>query len=473
MTPDDCYRALCARDRRFDGLFFVGVTTTGIYCRPICPARTPGRSRCRFFTRAAEAEREGFRACFRCRPECAPGGAPVDAAPRLVAAALARIAQGALDACSVEDVAAELGVTGRHLRRSVLAAVGVSPVELAQTRRLGLARWLIQDTSLSMTAVAEGAGFRSLRRFNAAFRERFSRSPSSLRRRDTAPAGTIALRLAARPPFAGAALMRFLGDRAIPGVETVTEGRYRRLAQVGDRTGWLEAELDPERPGVIVRVDVALLPVLGEVLARVRALFDLDARPDLIDPHLAGDAVLRPLVARQPGLRVAGAFDPWELAVRAVLGQQVSVRAATTVSGRLVTAFGRPVAGGWTFPPPRALARASVDKVRAIGLTGARAGTIVALAERVASGTVALSATADPELAVRTLRAVPGIGEWTADYIAMRALRVPDIFLGGDLAVRRALGASRPREAEARAAGWRPWRAYGLMHLWGSLAAGG
>jgi AraC family transcriptional regulator of adaptative response / DNA-3-methyladenine glycosylase II len=473
MNPDDRYRALCARDRRFDGLFFVGVTTTGIYCRPICPARTPGRARCRFFDRAAEAERAGFRACFRCRPECAPGSAPADAAPRLVAGALARIAGGALDAASVDDLAAELGVTARHLRRSVLAAVGVTPIELAQTRRLGLARWLIQDTGLSMTAVAEAAGFRSLRRFNAAFRERFGRPPSSLRRRAGPVPGSITLRLAARPPFAGAALMRFLGDRAIPGVEMVSGDRYRRLVTMGERVGWVEAALDPERPGVEVRVDVALLPALGEVLARLRALFDLDARPDVIDAHLGDDPVLRPLVARQPGLRVAGAFDPFELSVRAILGQQVSVRAATTVSGRLVSAFGRRVEAGWIFPPPAALARASVERVQAIGVPGARAATIVGLARKVADGGVDLSAAADPEAAVAALRTVPGIGAWTAHYIAMRALRAPDAFLESDLVVRRALGASRPAQAEARAASWRPWRAYGLMHLWGAQAAGG
>ena len=475
LDAEHCYRALCARDRRFDGIFFVAVETTGIYCRPICPVRTPARARCRFFVRAAEAELEGFRACFRCRPERAPGLAPVDSTPRLVTRALARIASGALDAGSVDDVARELGVTGRHLRRAVEAAIGVSPIALAQTRRLGVAKWLIQDTSLPITDVAYTAGFASIRRFNASFRERFGCAPTAIRRggMDATARDGVTLRLEARTPFAGPALFAFLKSRAIPGVEEVSDTSYRRFARIGRCEGWIDAALATERPSIVTRVDARLLPELAEVVARLRALFDLDARPDLIDAHLSTDTVLAPLVARAPGVRVPGAFDAWELAVRAVLGQQVSVRGATTVSGRLVRAFGErlPADGAWCFPSPTALTAASVDDVRQIGIPGARARTIVALARAVANGDVDLSPGADPDTTVAALDAVPGIGPWTAGYVAMRALRVPDSFLPDDLAAKKALGVSRAKDAARLSERWRPWRAYALMHLWSSLAS--
>ena len=480
LDPEHCYRALHARDRRFDGLFFVGVESTGIYCRPVCPARTPQRARCRFFDRAATAEREGFRACLRCRPERAPGHAPVDAGPRLVRSALSQIATGSLDRMSVDDLAGELGVTGRHLRRTLEAAVGVTPIELAQSRRLGLAKWLIQDTQLPMTEVAFASGYASIRRFNAAVASHFGCAPSALRRTKPRPAPTrdFTLRLEARPPFAGQALLRFLHGRAIAGVEDVSDSHYRRWVSIEDAAGWIHVELDEARPGIVVRIDVGLLPQVTEVVARLRALFDLDARPDLIDEHLARDPALAEHVARVPGLRVPGAFDVWELAVRAILGQQVSVRAATTVSGRLVQMFGERIgssaaegeAAAWKFPSARVLAARTPEQVCKIGLPLARAATIVALAKRMESGAVDLSATAELDTAVAALQEVRGIGEWTAHYIAMRALRAPDIFLGGDLAARKALGVTRTKDAEALSDRWRPWRAYALMHLWNSLS---
>ncbi len=472
LDHDQCYRALSARDRRFDGVFFVGVETTGIYCRPICPARTPGRTRCRFFTRAAEAEKAGFRACFRCRPERAPGLSIADATPRLVQGALAKIAAGELDRGSVDDVARSLGVTSRHLRRAVEAAVGVSPIELAQTRRLGLAKLLLHETALPLTEVAFASGFASVRRFNAAFVERFGQPPSAVRRahaeaRDAAAAITI--RLDARAPFASDALLAFLRGRAIPGVEEVTGSSYRRFAAIGAASGWLEATVDPLRPGILVRLDASLVPAIGEVVTRLRSLFDLDARPDVIDASLRRDRRLAPLVARTPGLRVPGAFDGWELLVRAILGQQVSVAAATTISGRLVRAFGAPP----RFPSAAALARAPLDEVRAIGLPRSRAETILALADAVASGRVDLAPGADPDRVLASLLEVRGIGEWTAAYVAMRVLRRPDAFLAGDLAAKKALGVSRAADAERLSERWRPFRAYALMHLWRSLSGGG
>lgn len=474
MTPgaldhEQCYRALCARDRRFDGVFFVGVETTGIYCRPICPARTPGKARCRFFAHAAEAERAGFRACFRCRPERAPGLATADATPRLVASALAKIGAGALDRGSVDDVAASLGITSRHLRRAVEAAVGVSPIELAQTRRLGLAKLLLHDTALPLTDVAFASGFASVRRFNAAFQERFGQPPSALRRSPASRRDGITLRLDARAPFAAPALFEFLRGRAIPGVEEVTATTYRRFASFAGASGWLEAAIDPERAGIVVRLDASLVPAIGDVVARLRALFDLDARPDVIDAALATDRALAPLVARTPGLRVPGAFDPWELLVRAILGQQVSVAAATTISGRLVAAFGAEP----RFPSAAVLAAASIDDVRAIGLPRARAETVIGVARAVASGAVDLAPGADPDRVTAALLEVRGIGPWTAAYVSMRVRRRPDAFLSGDLAAKKALGVTRASDAERLSARWRPFRAYALMHLWRSLSGGG
>jgi AraC family transcriptional regulator of adaptative response / DNA-3-methyladenine glycosylase II len=468
LAPEHCYRALRARDPRFDGVFFVGVETTGVYCRPICPARTPMRARCRFFDRAAAAERAGFRACLRCRPERAPGQAPVDLGPQLVRGSLVEIAAGALDHMSVEALADRFGVTGRHLRRTLEAAVGVTPVELAQSRRLGMAKWLIQDTQLPLTEIAFAAGFSSIRRFNATVAQKFGCPPSALRRpRGTAAvsspeAARVSLRLEARSPFAGPALLAFLRTRAIPDVEWVTERSYGRWVRHGDVVGRVDAELDPDRSGIIAHIDGRLLAHVTDIVARLRALFDLDARPDLIDAHLARDPRLVASVRRVPGLRVPGAFDGWELAVRAVLGQQISVAGATTISGRLVAQLGTAHA----LPGPAKLAAAQVQDVAAIGIPRARAATLIALAQRVHDGAIDLSPAAESARTVTALQQVPGVGPWTAQYIALRALRDPDGFLAGDLGVRKALGGVRAAEAEAISQRWRPWRGYALMHLW-------
>lgn len=481
LDPDACFDALCARDRRFDGVFFVGVTTTGIYCRPVCPARTPGRGRCEFFRRAAEAERAGFRACFRCRPELAPGRAAIDSLSRLATAALARIDAGDLNDGSVDALAARLGVSARHLRRALEAELGATPVELAQTRRLALAKQLLQDTALPLAEVAYAAGFTSVRRFNALVQQRFGRPPSALRREggDVATGDAIELRLDYRPPLDWPALLGFLRGREVAGVERVDDHGYARVVALGDCVGWLSVQADPARPALRVRLAPELAPQLMPIVARLRGLFDLDAHPVAIADHLRGDPVLRDSVVARPGLRVPGAFDGFELAVRAVLGQQVSVRAATTLCARLVARFGRPVSKtlppglSAAFPLPDALAGAALADVRAIGLPEQRARTVVALAAAVADGRVDLSIGADPERTVAALEALPGIGPWTGQYIAMRSLRWPDGFPGGDLVVRRALEVTTTRAAEARTAAWRPWRAYGVLHLWTAASFGG
>jgi AraC family transcriptional regulator of adaptative response / DNA-3-methyladenine glycosylase II len=470
VDVDSCYRALAARDRRFDGLFFVAVETTGIYCRPVCSARTPRRERCRFYRTGAEAERAGYRACFRCRPELAPGAAPVDAAGRLVAAAAAHIDEGYLNERSVDDLAAELGVTARHLRRALEAELGVSPIELAQSRRLALAKQLLHDTELGIAEIALASGFASVRRFNAAFRDRFAAPPSQLRRRRAAGAGELILRLEYRPPLDWAALLAFLAPRALPGVEEVVDGEYRRTARLGDRTGTIAVQGEPARSALVARVSLPLAGAAMAVAARLRALFDLDAQPAQVSEHLGRDRRLRRSVARHPGLRVPGAFDPFEVAVRAVLGQQCSVRGATTLAGRLIAHFGRRLEapGSLThlFPSPAALASAPLEAIAAIGMPRARAGAIAALATAFAAGEVRLGRGTPVEEAVAGLEALPGIGPWTSHYVAMRALRWPDAFPSGDLVLRKALGGVSAARARARAERWRPWRAYAAMHLW-------
>lgn len=481
LDPDHCYRALQAHDPRFDGVFFIAVTTTGIYCRPICPARVPAAERCRYFTRAAEAERAGFRACFRCRPELAPGGreaadelASVDAVGRLAHAAAARIDAGYLNEGSVDDLAAELGVTARHLRRSMETKLGVTPIELAQTKRLALAKHLLQETALPLAEVAFASGFASVRRFNAAFQARFERAPTEVRRQHGADAvsghETITLRLDYRPPFDWKTLLRFLAGRAIPGVESVADGDYRRGVTLSGKRGWVAVRQDPKRHALRARISISLAPVLTQVVARLRALFDLDAQPTIISEHLARDPLLAPLLAARPGLRVPGAFDGFEMAVRAILGQQVSVAAATTVSGRVVQRFGSEPE---QFPSAERLARASLSEVASLGMPGARAQTILELARAVASGALVLSPDASPQATIDALIALPGIGPWTAHYIALRALRWPNAFPAADLGVRKALGVSTTRAAEERSALWQPWRAYAVLHLWTSLSTGG
>lgn len=504
LDGDACYRAMTARDARFDGTFFVGVSTTGVYCRPICPARTPRRDRCSFHRSAAEAERAGFRACFRCRPELAPRSAPLDAVPALVARAVARIDAGALNDRSVDDLAAELGVSGRHLRRAMEAELGVSPVELAQTARLAMAKQLLHDTSLGLADVAFASGFASVRRFNALVRERFGRAPSLLRRdrgrlgdpqldrgrlapdrddgggaaaRGAGPAhGAVTLRLGYRPPLDWQALVAFLAERAMPGIEEVDGATYRRavsIASAGSGSkpdqGVVVVEHQPARTTLVARVPASLAPALMPLRARLRALFDLDAQPERIAEALRRDPTLRRSIRARPGLRVPGAFEPFETAVRAILGQEISVRAATTLAGRMAARFGEPLrepAGGLerVFPTAAALAAASDDAIASLGIRAARAAAIRALARAVASGAVVLERPASADVVERLL-ALPGIGPWTAEVVAMRALGWPDAFPAGDLGVRRALDGATAKGARERAEPWRPWRAYGAMHL--------
>lgn len=471
MDAAACYQALVARDARFDGLFFVGVRTTGIYCRPVCPARTPGPTRCEFFRRGAEAERAGYRACFRCRPEIAPGSAAVDAVSALARRALARIEEGALNEASLDDLAAELGTSARHLRRALDSEIGVSPVELAQSRRLAIAKALLVDSDSSMAEIAFASGFSSLRRFNSAFRARYGRTPSSIRRQGTSAAsGGLSLMLSYRPPFAWETLLGFLRGRATAGVEVVGASSYARTVLIGTHRGFLEVTNAPKSSALRVRVSDGLAGALIPLVSRLRRQFDLDAEPETIDAHLRRDPALRARVRRTPGLRLPGAVEPFELAIRAVLGQQVSVAAATTIAGRLAARFGEPLPTpipglDRLFPAPARIAAATLDEIASLGLPGARARTILELASRVADGRLRLTRDRDPAEVIEALDAVPGIGPWTASYVAMRALSTPDAFPEKDLGLMRALDVDG-KTLLALAERWRPWRAYAALHLW-------
>ncbi len=483
LDDDLCYHRLEARDVRFDGMFFVAVTSTRIYCRPICPARTPRRDRCRFFTNAASAEAAGFRPCLRCRPELAPGNAPVDAVTRVATAAMARIEAGALNEGSLDDLATELALSGRQLRRAIEREYGVAPVQLAQTQRLLMAKRLLTDTSLNIADVAFASGFSSVRRFNHLFRTRYRLSPSQLRRTRDAVGGAdtdaITLRLSYRPPLHWEALAGYLASRGASGMEAFEGGRYVRMVTFQNRAGWIALEPLAGMPALRFTVSTSLVPVLTPLLAKIRAMLDLDANPVSIDTHLSADSRLRALVTRSRGLRVPGAFDGFELALRAVLGQQISVKAATLLFRRFASIFGTPMAVAQhptlTHGSPDAarIADASLDRLAALGLPRARALTVQTLARAVADGDLRLDHRADSERTMAQLCELPGIGDWTAQYIAMRALCDADAFPASDLGVLRALGVTRPRDAVAIAEAWRPWRAYAVMHLWRHAATGG
>jgi AraC family transcriptional regulator of adaptative response / DNA-3-methyladenine glycosylase II len=479
VRPDLCYQAVRSRDARFDGRFFTGVVTTGVYCRPVCPARTPKRENVRFFPCAAAAEEAGFRPCRRCRPEAAPGTPAWIGASAVTLRALRLIGAGALDRGSVEDLAARVGIGDRHLRRLFLAHLGATPHAVANTRRVHLARRLIDETTLPMAEIALAAEFPSIRRFNAAIREAFGRTPSALRReshsaRPASLDAPLLLRLPFRPPFAWDAILRFLAARATPGIEAVSGSVYHRTIAIGGAHGTIAISRQDDAHNLLLTVHVSETSYLGRIVERVRRLFDLGADPREIELHLSADPLLRPLVHALPGIRVPGAWDGFELAVRAVLGQQVSVRGAVTLAGRLAREFGEPLGRtaadsglSVVFPTPDALANADLTR---IGLTRARAATVAAVAKAVREGQLTFDPSGNPEETVAALGRIAGIGPWTAQYIAMRALGEPDAFPDGDLGLRRAAGSDGlPLSAKnlvARAERWRPWRAYAAMLLW-------
>ena len=481
---DMYYTAFKAKDARFDGRFFVGISSTGVYCRPVCRVRMPKRENCCFYPSAAAAEAAGFRPCLKCRPELAPGLAPVDAVPGLARKAVLIIEAGGLSDSNLPELAENLGVTDRHLRRAFRAEFGVAPVQYLQTRRLLLAKNLLTDTDLPVIEVALAAGFGSLRRFNHLFKNRYRLAPSALRRqaekRQIRAGDHIALRLGYRPPYEWDKMLAFLSGRAIGGVEIVADGAYRRTVALSDgkreHHGWISVSHAPETGSLIVNMAAGLLPVLGQVLARVKHLFDLSCHPVEIHETLSIMNEIRPGLVVM-GARLPGCFDPFEMAVRAILGQQITVKAARTLATRLAAAFGQkistPLAGlTHAFPTPEkifGLKGPAADHLGPLGIIGARAGSIQALAAALVSGELELSPRADGAEQRKKLLALPGFGPWTVEYVAMRALGQTDAFPHTDYGVKKALAGLTPGEILAAGEKWRPWRSYATINLWNSL----
>ena len=466
-----CSEARLSRDVRFDGKFFIGVLTSGVYCRPICPARTAQERNVRYFPTAAAAAEAGFRPCLRCRPECSPGTPAWMGTSNTVSRALRLIDESALEDGGIEALAERLGIGSRHLRRLFLTHLGATPSAVAQTRRLQFAKKLIDETKLAMSEIAFAAGFGSVRRFNAAILKTYSRTPRQIRRlahlKETQAENTYLFRLRFRPPYQWEMLLQYLKLRAIPGVEQVEGNVYRRSIALAGQHGSFEMSLDATGAALLARIQFTDPRALFQIVERIRNMFDLNADWHAIAARLATDRALGQRIRKAPGLRVPGCWDGFELAVRAILGQQVTVKGATTLAGRLVRAFGVPLTGveGLThlFPQPAALIEADL---KSIGLPSARAETIRELARAVTTGTIRFDGVIDTAAFMDKLCEIPGIGRWTAQYVAMRALREPDGFPAGDLGLLRGLGFESERELEQRSEAWRPWRAYAAMYVW-------
>jgi AraC family transcriptional regulator, regulatory protein of adaptative response / DNA-3-methyladenine glycosylase II len=484
LDHEACYRVFAARDPRFDGRIFIGVRTTGIYCRPICPARTPKRENVSFYPTASAAQEAGFRPCLRCRPESSPDLGAWRGTSNTVSRALTLIAEGVLDGEAIDAVARRLGVGERHLRRLFKQHLGASPIAVAQTRRVLFAKQLIVETTMPLAEIALASGFGSVRRFNATFQALYNRAPRDLRRyrgtnSECSAAVGITLTLPYAPPYDWDAMVRFLAARAIAGIEVVEESKvYRRSIAFDGAQGIIAVEPDGDRYGLKVTIRFPRVEYLAAIVERVRRVFDLRADPLAIGKHLSADRFLAPLVVRRPGLRVPGAWDGFEIAIRAVLGQQIPVPAARKLAAKLVSAYGDPSDTALTeglahtFPTPARIAHADLS---ALGMPAVRAAALSSLAAAAAVDGCLFSPRESLEAAIAKLRSLRGIGEWTAQYIAMRALREPDAFPAADIGLMRAmskLDGKRPSASTllARAEAWRPWRAYAAQHLWSADA---
>ncbi len=477
-------RARLSRDARFDGRFFIGVRTTGIYCRPICPANPPKPENVTFYPSAAAASEAGYRPCLRCRPECAPGTPAWAGTSTTVQRGLRLIADGALDDGNVERLADRLGVTSRHLRRLFTRHVGASPMAVAHTQRLHFAKRLIDETALPMQAISVAAGFGSVRRFNDTFRKTYGRTPRELRRRreGTVGSASLSVQLSYREPYGWQALLDFFAGRATPGVELVQDNRYLRSVRLGEQRGII----DVSKGDAALRLCVHGIGTeyLFSIVQRARGMFDLDAPIDDVTGVLSRDSRLRGWLKSNPGIRVPGSWDGFELTVRAILGQQVSVKAATTFAGRIAERYGEqigvPVEGltnvpDRLFPEPQTLVRARLES---LGIIRSRAQTIRNVARAAVDGSLRFDLSQDVDEYRAALLAIRGIGDWTAEYVAMRALKNPDAFPASDLGLLRAFDTPdgerlRPAALLTRAGAWRPWRAYAALLIWGSEKGSG
>lgn len=481
LDQESCYRAVKSRDRRFDGVFYTAVRTTGIYCRPSCPARTPASQNVTFHPSAAAAQAAGYRACKRCLPDATPGSPDWDVAATAAGRAMRLIADGVVDREGVDGLARRVGYTSRHLSRLLTAELGAGPLALARARRAQTARVLLETTELSHADAAFAAGFASVRQFNDTIREVYAATPTELRgRRGSArtTTGTVSMRLAVRTPFAGRALLAFLAFHLVPGVETAGTGWYARTLDLPHGPGTVRLDVDDadvagETAFVTATFTLADLRDTAAAVERARRLVDADCDPVAVDDHVAGDPVIGPLARATPGLRVPGQVDGDEVAVRTVIGQQVSVVGACTVTGRLVAEHGRLVetgVPGLTHLFPDAATLAALDP-ETLPMPRARGRALVGLSAALASGEVSLDRGPDRDDVRRRLLDLPGIGPWTADYVAMRALAHPDVFLPTDVGVRNALTrlGHDPVATIAASERWRPWRSYALMHLWNTL----
>ena len=491
FSKEICERARLARDSRFDGRFFVGVLTTGIYCRPICPAVAPKSENVSFYPSAAAASEAGYRPCLRCRPECAPGTPAWGGSSTTVRRGLKLIAGGALDDGDVGQLSDRLGVTSRHLRRLFTKHLGASPLAVAHTQRLHFAKRLIDETALSMGHISSAAGYGSIRRFNDTFKKTYGRTPRELRKfgngsKDSGNAATLSVRLPYREPFSWPAMLEFFAGRATPGVESVTGSSYQRTISVAGKHGVIA--VSPQKKSACLTLTLTCVDTgaLFEIVQRSREVFDLDAPIDEITTTLKRDETLKRLVGKSPGIRVPGAWDGFELTIRAILGQQISVKAATTIAGRIADRYGEKLSLSFEatntglsriFPSAERLMRARFSN---IGLVRSRADTIRRAAAAVVGGDLIFDAAQEPEDFCRSLTAIKGVGDWTAQYVAMRVLKNPDAFPSTDLGLLKALGSTAnqtgnatPADLLRRGESWRPWRAYAALLLWSSLASSG
>ena len=478
-----CYRAVKSRDARFDGRFFSGVTTTGVYCRPICPAKTPKSENIEFYPSAAAAEDAGYRPCRRCRPEASPGTPEWLGSSAVVSRAMQMITESLIDheELKISEVAIRLGMSDRQLRRLFEEHLGASPIKYAQTQRVHFAKMLVERTPLPITEIAFTSGFTSIRRFNNLFKAKYGVAPSHFRKRSSKKGTSsverpLELKLQYRPPLDWEHLLNFFTIRSIPGVEVVENGIYKRTIKIDEVSGIIEVEHAKDENALILRVPTAFSKSLYPIAERVRSIFDLKADPEQVFSQLANDDLLKEVVQKHPGLRVPGAWDPFELAMRAVLGQQVTVKAATTLCGRLADAVGHRLDTiederlSLIFPSAEDL----VDVDVKIGTPESRMKSIRAISQAVVNGDLKFKVEKDLDSFQKEFCKLPGIGPWTAHYFAMRALGEPDAFPDGDIVLQKVLNIMSGRELSRkemieRAEGWRPWRAYATLHLWNHM----